>query len=80
VLHAVQHSVAVYKRSLLVSTEKKQVKEQVKEAMNYQELQKKEGDIRTHRSRPSFPPLPLGSPLHRKDRLASAKLHSGMLA
>mmetsp|Transcript_10154 Transcript_10154/g.24576 ORF Transcript_10154/g.24576 Transcript_10154/m.24576 type:complete len:1249 (+) Transcript_10154:130-3876(+) len=40
-------AVAVYKRSLLINNEKKQVKEQVKEATTYQELQQKEADIRT---------------------------------
>ena len=38
----------MYKRSLLVNNEKKQVKEQVKEATTYQELQQKEADITTH--------------------------------
>mmetsp|Transcript_19641 Transcript_19641/g.49221 ORF Transcript_19641/g.49221 Transcript_19641/m.49221 type:complete len:1245 (-) Transcript_19641:123-3857(-) len=40
-------AVAVFKRSLLINNEKKQVKEQVKEATTYQDLQQKEADIRT---------------------------------
>jgi hypothetical protein len=42
-----QSSVAVYKRSLLVQNEKKQVSEQVKEAKTYQDLQETELEIRT---------------------------------
>jgi hypothetical protein len=44
-----QSSVAVYKRSLLVQNEKKQVSEQVKEAKTYQDLQKTELETRTKR-------------------------------
>lgn len=41
--------VAVYKRSLLVSNEKKQCKEQVKEATTYEKLQSEAMDLKTKR-------------------------------
>ncbi len=47
---AAQVSVAVYKRSLLVSQERKLLKEQVKEATTYQELQDKLQNLKIRRS------------------------------
>eukprot|EP00961_Rhodomonas_salina_P081037 1089939-Rhodomonas_salina.4 len=44
--------VAVYKRSLLVSNEKKQCKEQVKEATTYEKLQSEAMDLKTKRVLP----------------------------
>jgi structural maintenance of chromosome 1 len=46
---AAQVSVAVYKRSLLVSQERKLLKEQVKEATTYQELQDKLQNLKVRR-------------------------------
>mmetsp|Transcript_66287 Transcript_66287/g.138163 ORF Transcript_66287/g.138163 Transcript_66287/m.138163 type:complete len:1268 (-) Transcript_66287:281-4084(-) len=46
---AAQSAVAVYKRSLLVSNEKKQCKEQVKEATTYEKLQAEALDLKSKR-------------------------------